>query len=94
MGVLQAFQVQLLLISNYTDQTKVIISAFWTTMVHDSLKKSSLSSYKIFYNSNGNYIKMVIFLETQLELLKLVHHVSNIFETSEFLQMIYTNQVI
>jgi hypothetical protein len=73
MGLLQAFQVQFLFISNYTDQTKVIISAFWTKMVHewvmahtnslqDSLKKSSLSSYKIFYNSNGDYIKMVIFL--------------------------------
>jgi hypothetical protein len=73
MGLLQAFQVQLLFISNYTDQTKVIISAFWTKMVHEwvmahtnslqySLEKSSLSSYKIFYNSNGDYIKMVIFL--------------------------------
>jgi len=93
MGLLQVFQVQLLFISNYTNQTKVIICAFWTRMVHewvmyhtnslqDSLKKSSLSSYKIFYNFNGDYIKMVIFLETQFELLKLVHHVSNSFETS------------
>jgi len=51
MGLLQAFQVQLLFIPNYIDHTKVIISAFWTRMVHewvmdhtnslqDSLKKS------------------------------------------------------
>jgi hypothetical protein len=84
MGLLQAFQVQLLFISNYTNQTKVIISAFWTIIssLQDSLKKSSRSSYKILYNSNGDYIKIVIFLETQLDFLKLVHHVSNIFETS------------
>jgi hypothetical protein len=53
-----------------------------TNSLQDSLKKSLLSSYKIFYNSNGDYIKMVIFLETQLEFLKLVQDVSNIFETS------------
>jgi hypothetical protein len=92
MGLLQAFQVPLIHIklykpnkSNYQcilNKNGAWMSHAHTNSLQDSLKKSSLSSYKIFYNSNGDYIKIVIFLETQLEFLKLVHHVSNIFETS------------
>jgi hypothetical protein len=35
-----------------------------TNSLQDSSKKSSLSSYKISYNSHGDYIKVVIFLGT------------------------------